>query len=105
MRISDWSSDVCSSDLLRADLEGRGVHADVLKFCRAELLADDYFHAVQEAVKSVADKMRSRTGLTDDGASLVDRALGGEPPLLAINARTTGSQRRDRKSTRLNSSH
>src|SRR3546814_16819862 len=47
---------------LRADLEGRGVHADVLKFCRAELLADDYFHAVQEAVKSVADKMRSRTG-------------------------------------------
>src|SRR3546814_934169 len=147
MRISDWSSDVCSSDLeaaqtlpeaqrrareLRADLEGRGVHADVLKFCRAELLADDYFHAVQEAVKSVADKMRSRTGLTDDGASLVDRALGGEPPLLAINARTTGSQRSeqsgfanlvrgafgmfrnptaheprisDRKRTRLNSSH
>ena len=58
---------------LRADLEGRGVHPDVLKFCRAEILVDNYFHAVQEAVKSVADKMRSRTGLTDDGAALVDR--------------------------------
>lgn len=78
---------------LRADLEGRGVHADVLAFCRAELLADDYFHAVQEAVKSVADKMRRRTGLTDDGAALVDRALGGDPPLLAINARSTVSER------------
>lgn len=78
---------------LRADLEGRGVHPDVLRFCRAELLADNYFHAVQEAVKSVADKMRSRTGLTDDGACLVDRALSGEPPLLAINPRSTASEK------------
>ncbi|WP_373563413.1 TIGR02391 family protein [Pigmentiphaga litoralis] len=66
-------------------LQGRNVHPDVLRFCRAELLADNYFHAVQEAVKSVADKMRTRTGLTDDGAALVDRVLGGEPPLLSIN--------------------
>ncbi|MER8451228.1 TIGR02391 family protein [Mesorhizobium sp. M1428] len=77
---------------LRADLEGRGVHPDVLKFCRAELLADNYFHAVQEAVKSVADKMRTRTGLTD-GAPLVDRVLAGDPPLLAINPRSTVSER------------
>lgn len=78
---------------LRADLEGRGVHPDVLKFCRAELLADNYFHAVQEAVKSVADKMRTRTGLTDDGAPLVGRVLAGDPPLLAINPRSTASER------------
>jgi uncharacterized protein (TIGR02391 family) len=78
---------------LRADMEGRGVHPDVLRFCRAELLADNYFHAVQEAVKSVADKMRTRTGLTDDGTTLVDRVLGGDPPLLSINARKTASQR------------
>ncbi|WP_347341709.1 TIGR02391 family protein [Bradyrhizobium uaiense] len=78
---------------LRSDLEGRGVHPDVLKFRRAELLAENYFHAVQEAVKSVADKMRSRSGLTDDGAGLVDRVLGGEPPLLAINSRSSVSER------------
>jgi len=78
---------------LRADLEGRGVHPDVLAFCRAELLADNYFHAVQEAVKSVADKMRRLTGLTDDGAPLVDRTLGGEPPKLAINPRLTVSEK------------
>lgn len=78
---------------LRTDLEGRGVHPDVLKFCRAELLADNYFHAVQEAVKSVAEKMRTRTGLSDDGGTLVDRVLGGDPPLLSINARGTLSER------------
>jgi uncharacterized protein (TIGR02391 family) len=78
---------------LRADLEGRGVHQDVLAFCRAELVADNYFHAVQEAVKSVAAKIRARTGLTDDGAGLVDRAFSGEPPMLAINARHTVSEK------------
>ena len=83
----------CRARDLRADLEGRGVHSDVLAFCRAELLADNYFHAVQEAVKSVADKMRRMTGLIDDGGSLVDRALGGEPPILAINRRSTVSER------------
>jgi hypothetical protein len=49
---------------LRADLVTRGVHPDVLRFCRQELLADNYFHAVLEAVKSVADKIRTMTGLT-----------------------------------------
>ena len=78
---------------LRADLEGRGVHPDVLAFCRAELLVDDYFHAVQEAVKSVADKMRAKTGMSDDGGTLVDRVLCGDPPMLAINARSTVSER------------
>ena len=82
---------------LRADLEGRAVHPDVLKFCRAELLADDYFHAVQEAVKSVADKLRNQTGLTDDGATLVDRALGSNPPLLAINPYASTSERSEQR--------
>ena len=67
---------------LRDDLVLRGVHADVLKFCKSELLADNYFHAVLEAVKSVADKLRTRTGLSDDGAVLVDRTFTGSPPLL-----------------------
>jgi uncharacterized protein (TIGR02391 family) len=78
---------------LRADLVARDIHPDVLRFCSAELLVDNYFHAVQEAVKSVADKIRSKTGLVDDGGSLVDRALGGEPPMLAINGRATISER------------
>ncbi|MEO7332098.1 MAG: TIGR02391 family protein [Minicystis sp.] len=82
---------------LRSDLETRGVHADVLEFCRAELVANDYFHAVQEAVKSVAAKMRAKTGLTDDGSTLVDRALTGDPPMIAINPRSSESERGEQR--------
>lgn len=77
---------------LRGDLTARGVHPDVLKFCRAELVADNYFHAVLEATKSIAVKIREKSGLADDGAPLADRALGGDNPIIAINSLSTDSQ-------------
>lgn len=61
---------------LRSTLHERGVHQDVLNACRSELLADNYFHAVLEATKSLAEKIRSRTGLDADGAGLCDAAFG-----------------------------
>ena len=82
---------------LRADLELRRVHPDVLRFCKEELLKDNYFHAVLEATKSVADKLRSMTGLTDDGATLIDRTLAGEIPLLAINPLKTDSEKSEQR--------
>ena len=66
-------------------------------FCREELLADDYFHAVLEAVKSIADKIRTRTGLSDDGNTLIDRALAGELPMLVINPLKTESEKSEQK--------
>jgi uncharacterized protein (TIGR02391 family) len=80
---------------LRAELRRRNVHPDVLAFCRAELLQSNYFHAVFEATKSVADKIRAKTGLTEDGAPLVDVAFGmgrAAMPYLAFNSLRTESE-------------
>jgi uncharacterized protein (TIGR02391 family) len=74
------------ADRLRHHLLERQVHGDVIRHCRAELLAENYFHAVFEATKSVAEKIRQRTGLTSDGAELVDEALGLRAPRLAVNS-------------------
>ncbi len=82
---------------LRADLTAREVHPDVLIFCREELLADNYFHAVLEATKSVAEKLRARTGLSDDGGLLVDKSLAGDIPMLAINSLITDSERSEQR--------
>jgi uncharacterized protein (TIGR02391 family) len=83
---------------LRAELTRRRVHHDVLRFCKAELLQENYFHAVFEATKSVAEKIRNRTGLTGDGADLVDPAFGVNAPLLAINTLRTDTERSEQKS-------
>ena len=75
------------ANALKTKLRERNVHPDVLVFCRAELLQKNYFHAVFEATKSVADKIRAKTGMTSDGAELVDDAfrLTSGMPALAFN--------------------
>jgi uncharacterized protein (TIGR02391 family) len=92
-RLSTLSEAARRADELRSNLVRRGVHDDVLRFCRAELVADNYYHAVLEATKSIAEKLRTKTGLRDDGAKLIDAALGGMVPRLKINALVTESQR------------
>lgn len=85
------------ADRVRALLTQRDIHPDVIKFCREELMQDDCFHAVLEASKSVADKIRSRTGLTSDGAALAQEAFGGASPLLHINNFTTDTEKGEQR--------
>src|SRR5205823_2699985 len=82
---------------LKSELLRRKVHHDVLQFCRAELLQENYFHAVFEATKSVAQKIRDKTGLTGDGADIVDKAFGLNSPVLAINTLRTDTEQSEQK--------
>ncbi|MGH7486417.1 MAG: TIGR02391 family protein, partial [bacterium] len=89
---------------LRSELAGRGIADDVLRFCRPELLEGNYFHAVFEATKSVAQKLRDRTGLTSDGGTLVAEALGiqsGKTPLLAWNTLVTENEKNEHRGVAL----
>jgi uncharacterized protein (TIGR02391 family) len=88
------------ADTLKSKLKDRKVHPDVLLFCKAELLQDNYFHAVFESCKSVADKIREKAELTADGAELVDKAFGlGQlkTPKLAFNTLLTESEESEHK--------
>ena len=79
---------------LRAELTRRDVHPDVLRFCRAELLQQNYFHAVLEASKSVADKLRTKTGEDGDGSPLVDTTCSlNSGPRIAFNNLATEWER------------
>jgi uncharacterized protein (TIGR02391 family) len=85
---------------LRSKLEARGFHPDVLRFCKAELLQNNYFNAVLEATKSVANKIRNLSGLTSDGADLATQAfsLGRTgSPIVAINALTTETDKGEQR--------
>jgi uncharacterized protein (TIGR02391 family) len=82
---------------LRQQLIQRRVHPDVLRFCRAELLQENHFQAVFEATKSVAQKIRDLTGLTNDGAELVDDAFRLTAPRLAINSLRTDTEQSEQR--------
>lgn len=79
---------------LREELASRGVHPDVMRFCRQELLQDYYFHAVLEAVKSIAAKVRSRTkrccGWRSGQPAAIDRIV--HPPRHLVCTSLYGQQ-------------
>ena len=69
----------------KSKLEQRNVHSKIYEYCKAELLAENYFHSVFEAVKSIAETIRQKTGLIQDGGELVDIAFSIKNPLIKIN--------------------
>ncbi|MFM2589682.1 TIGR02391 family protein [Vibrio sp. TBV020] len=97
-KASTISEAAARASKLKEHLVSRNVHHDVLYYCREELLVDNYFHAVFEATKSVADKIRNKTGLTSDGANLVNEAFSIKGvPHLALNSLETESERSEQK--------
>src|SRR3546814_2463806 len=119
MRISDWSSDVCSSDLMGAWLRGGpgdGMQRPFLLFRFGDEAADRDVHRLEGRVDRralgqrrpalAADELVERRLLRRKGVGLVLEAGDG-------NAKGHGwgslgclrQLSQDRKSTRLNSSH
>lgn len=82
---------------LKAALESRAVHVEVLNYCRVELMDENYFHAVFEATKGVAERIRQLSGLSGDGADLVNKAFGGQQPVLVLKALSTESEKSEQK--------
>src|SRR3546814_6204642 len=114
MRISDWSSDVCSSDL-----RGRGEEVGAYVGRHAALeIAIARKHAGRDDVVLVdrlRDRGRERPRIADaGGAAIADEVeaerveIVGQPGLVEIIGNDLAARRErglDRKSTRLNSSH
>src|SRR3546814_3718026 len=120
MRISDWSSDVCSSDLLdlakveagKLDLRHDAVRVDAL-FETCSRLMDE--RAAGAGVSLVieptqvpvlfADDTRLRPILPNLLSNAIKFTPGGGTVLLRALTTPEGGCELDRKSTRLNSSH
>ena len=82
---------------IHGKFRGRRLHPEVLKYCRTELMQDNYFHAVFEATKGLAQRIRDIVGIEVDGAALVDRVFSIERPLLAMNALQTETEKSQHK--------
>ena len=82
---------------LKSKLEQRNAHDLIFTFCRAELLAENYFHTVFEAAKSIAESIRQKTGLSEDGSELIDKAFSIKNPLIKINSLSNETEESEHK--------
>ena len=78
---------------IQAKFQGRRIHAEVLKYCKAELMKDNSFHAVLEATKGLAQRIREMSEVDGDGAALVDRVFSTSQPVLAFNTLQTETEK------------
>src|SRR3546814_3043451 len=78
MRISDWSSDVCSSDLLELDHLGRRRRAATARFGIGEECAE------RAALAKLAEAAERQAITIGDLAMAIFRASGERPPVGAI---------------------
>jgi uncharacterized protein (TIGR02391 family) len=81
----------------KSKLEIRNIHPKIYEYCNSELISENYFHSVFEAVKSIAEEIRNRTNLTLDGSELVDKALSVGNPLIKINSLQTETEQSEQK--------
>lgn len=82
---------------LEYELKNRKVHPEVLKYCKPELLQKNYFHAVLEAVKGIASRIRSMTNLQNDGADLVNDSFKVANPYIIINNLQNDTEKSEQK--------
>lgn len=79
---------------LQTELVRRGTHPEVVRFCEEELVRRSIFHAVFEATKGLAERLRQLSGAHGiDGSELVDHCFGAKSgPVVRINAYTTKTE-------------
>ena len=82
---------------IQAKFQGRRIHHEVLKYCQAELMQHNYFHAVFEASKGLAQRIRDKSGVDGDGAKLVDNVFSVNGPVLAFNTLQTEVDKTEHK--------
>ncbi|CAM3010084.1 TIGR02391 family protein [Flavobacterium frigoris] len=81
----------------KSKLQQRNAHQKIYEYCKAELLAENYFHAVFEATKSIAEIICQKTGLFQDGSELVEIAFSIKNPLIKINDLTSETKESEHK--------
>jgi uncharacterized protein (TIGR02391 family) len=82
---------------IRNKLTPRNTHSEVYKYCRPELMQENYFHAVFEACKGLFQRIRDLSGIEADGANLIDRVFSVERPFLAFNNLQTETEKSEHK--------
>ncbi len=77
---------------LKQELESRKAHTEVFKYCKEELLQNNYFHAVLEANKGLFQRIRDLSCVQLDGIQLIENVFSKNPVLIINNYQSSSEQ-------------
>ena len=82
---------------LKKEIEQRNGHVELIKYCKEELLTNNYFHAVFEANKGLLERIRELSGCNTDGNELIEYVFSTKNPILIINNFITDSEKNEHR--------
>ncbi|UZD37920.1 TIGR02391 family protein [Capnocytophaga ochracea] len=82
------------TDNLKEELSKRNVHSEIFKYCKQELLQNNYFHSVLEANKGLFQRIRDLSSIQTDGNELIEQVFS-KNPILIINNYQTSSEKNE----------
>lgn len=88
------------SNKIKEKIHGIAIHPEIISYCEEEALRENYFHAILEITKAIAENLRIKSGYNSDGSELVDDclALGKDKrPMLAFNMLKSPSDESEHK--------
>ena len=80
------------ADDLKTKLEQRKAHMEIFKYCKEELLANNYFHSVFEANKGLFQRIRDLSLHNEDGNKLIEYVFSCTPVLIINNYQSKSEQ-------------
>lgn len=80
------------ADNQKQELESRKAHREVFKYCKAELLQNNYFHSVLEANKGLFQRIRDLSGIQTDGNTLIEQVFSSNPILMINNYQSSSEK-------------
>lgn len=79
-------------DNLKQELDKRKAHHEIFKYCKVELLQNNYFHSVLEANKGLFQRIRELSGINTDGTTLIEQVFSSNPILIINNYQTSSEK-------------
>lgn len=79
-------------DNLKQELEKRKAHREIYKYCKAELLQNNYFHSVLEANKGLFQRIRDLSDVQTDGITLIEQVFSSNPILIINNYQSSSEK-------------
>lgn len=76
------------ADNLKNKLDMRSAHYEIFRYCKAELIDNNYFHSVFEANKGLFKRIRDLSEYNEDGTRLIEYVFSSNPILIINNFQT-----------------
>lgn len=80
---------------LKSAIQQSNMNLKIIKYCKKDIINDDYYNIIVEATKGLAEEVREKSKMTGDGSNLFETAFSKNNPKIVLNALKTDTDKNE----------